>query len=141
MDSEAFFWKIMRGELPPPAAANTLGIVFTNVDAETGSVEAQFQGKVEFTNPAGNIQGGFLAAMLDDTMGPALAATLKAGEFAPTLNLNISFQRAAVVGVLTGRGRVLRKGRDVCFLSGELSQEGQVVATATATAIIRVLPR
>lgn len=141
MDTEAFFWKIMRNELPPPMAAETLGIVFKNIDAEAGTIEVEFQGKAEFTNPAGNIQGGFLSAMLDDTMGPALAATLSAGEFAPTLNLNVSFQRAATIGTLVGRGRVLRKGRDVCFLAAELWQAGQVVATATATAIIRALPK
>ncbi|OYU44123.1 MAG: phenylacetic acid degradation protein [Burkholderiales bacterium PBB4] len=141
MDDQAFFWKIMRNELPPPRAAETLGIVFRNIDAEAGIVEVEFQGKAEFTNPAGNIQGGFLAAMLDDTMGPALSATLRAGEFAPTLNLNVSFQRPASVGTLLGHGRILRRGKDVCFLAAELLQEGQVVATATATAIVRTLPR
>ncbi len=139
-DNEAFFWKVMRGELPAPRAAQTLGIVFKHIDGEAGTVEVEFQGKPEFTNPAGNIQGGFLAAMLDDTMGPALSATLKAWEFAPTLNLNVSFQRTATVGTLVGHDRVVRKGRDVCFLSAELWQNGQLVATATATAIIRALP-
>jgi uncharacterized protein (TIGR00369 family) len=139
MDNEAFFWKIMRKELPLPRVAETLGIEFKHIDGEAGTVEVEFQGRPEFTNPAGNIQGGILAAMLDDTMGPALAATLNAGEFAPTLNLNVSFQRAATVGTLVGRGRVLRKGRDVCFLAAELLQDGQVVATATATAIVRTL--
>ena len=79
----------------------------------------------------GNVQGGFLAAMLDDTMGPALAATLKEGEFAPTLNLNVSFERAAKVGPLSGKGRVVKKGRDVCFLAAELYQAGELVASAT----------
>jgi acyl-coenzyme A thioesterase PaaI-like protein len=36
-----------------------------------------------------------------------------------------------------GVGRVLRKGKDVCYLAGELSQNGELVATATATALIR----
>jgi uncharacterized protein (TIGR00369 family) len=95
MDKKAFFWRIMAGEIPPPRAAQTLGLVFKHIDAESGAVEAEFQAKPAFTNAAGNIQGGFLAAMLDDTMGPALAATLAAGEFAPTLNLNVSFERVA----------------------------------------------
>ena len=130
----------MSGELPPPPAAQTLGIVFQHIDGELGTVELELQGKPEFTNPAGNIQGGFLAAMLDDTMGPALAATLKQGQFAPTLNLNISFHRPAVVGLLQGKGRVVRRGKDVCFLSGELHQNGELIASATATAIVRSLP-
>ena len=64
-----------------------------------------------FTNPAGNIQGGFLAAMLDDTMGPALSATLGPNEFAPTLNLNVSFERPAVVGTIVGKGRIVKRGQ------------------------------
>lgn len=141
MDKQAFFWKIVAGELPAPKAAETLGIVFKHIDAEAGTIEVELQGKPEFTNPAGNIQGGFLAAMLDDTMGPALAATLKQGEFAPTLNLNISFHKPASVGVLTGKGRVVRRGRDICFLAGELHQGGELIASATATAIVRAMPK
>ena len=141
MDKEAFFWKIMAGELPPPNVAAVLGIEFKAVDAALGTIEVEFQAKTEFANPAGNIQGGFLAAMLDDTMGPALAATLAKGEFAPTINLNVSFEKAARVGiVIQGKGRVLKRGRELCFLAGELYQENQLVASATATAIIRRSP-
>jgi uncharacterized protein (TIGR00369 family) len=139
MDKQAFFWRIVAGESPAPKAAETLGIVFKEINAEAGTIEVELQGKPEFTNPAGNIQGGFLAAMLDDTMGPALAATLKQGEFAPTLNLNISFHRTASVGLLIGKGRIVKRGKDICFLAGELYQEGELVASATATASIRAM--
>ena len=127
----------MAGEVPPPQAAQTLGLVFRQVDGEAGAVEVEFTAKPEFTNPMGQVQGGFLAAMLDDTMGPALAATLAKNEFAPTLNLNVSFHRPARVGTLVGKGRVVRRGRDVCFLSGELTQAGELIASASATALIR----
>jgi acyl-coenzyme A thioesterase PaaI-like protein len=54
--------------------------------------------------------------MLDDTMGWELIAIVQ----------------------LVGRGRVVRKGRDVAFLAGELvDDQGKLVATATATAQIR----
>ena len=141
MDKQAFFWKIMAGELPPPGAAATLGVVFKQVDADAGTIEVEFQGRQEFTNPAGNIQGGFLAAMLDDTMGPALAATLAQGQFAPTLNLNISYHRPAVVGTFLGKGRVVKRGKDICFLAGELYQQGELIASATATAVVRSIPQ
>lgn len=138
-DPAAYFWQVQDGRLPPPRAAQTLGMRIVDVDAEAGSIEVRFSASEAFTNPAGHVQGGFLAAMLDDTMGPALAATCKAGEFAPTLSLNVSFLRPAVVGELTGRGRIVRRGREICFLAGELLQNGAVVATATATALIRPL--
>jgi uncharacterized protein (TIGR00369 family) len=137
MDKDAFFWKIMAGELPTPPAMKTLGGKIVRVDPVAATIEIEFQAKAEFANPAGHIQGGFLAAMLDDTMGPALAATLRKNQFAPTLNLNVSFQRTASVGTIQGSARVVRRGRDVCHLAGELSQNGEIVASATATALIR----
>jgi len=137
IDKNAYFWQVMEGRLPPPGAAKTLAIRFTHIDAEAGTIETAFEAGPEFGNPAGNVQGGILAAMLDDTMGPALAAMLGEGEVAPTLNLNVSFERPAHFGTIAGKGRVLKRGRDVCFLGGELYQDGQRVASATATAIVR----
>jgi len=41
---------------------------------------------------------------------------------------------------LTGRGRVVRRGKDIAFMAGELLDEsGQLVAAATATAQIRAV--
>ncbi len=137
VDKNALFWKMVDGRLPPPACARTLGMAFANIDPERGTIEVDFEAKPEFLNPAGNVQGGFLAAMLDDTMGPALVATLDAGEFAPTVNLNVQFHRPAKPGPLKGMGRVVMRGREVCQLSGELLQNDKIVATATATAVIR----
>lgn len=139
MDKNAFFWLVQDGHLPPPKAAETLGIQIIKVNGHEGVIEVSFEAIEAFTNPAGNVQGGFLAAMLDDTMGPALAATLKEGEFAPTLNLNVSFQAPARVGTLIGKGRIDKRGGQVCFLSSELLQDGKTIATANANALIRKL--
>lgn len=139
MNKNNFFFQIMDGRIAPPECAKTLGVKFTKVDAEAGTIEAEFEGRREFLNPAGNIQGGFLAAMLDDTLGPALVATLDEGQFAPTLNLNVQFHRPGKTGKFVGNGRVVSRGRDICHLAGELMQEGKIIATATATAAIRKL--
>jgi len=32
---------------------------------------------------------------------------------------------------------VIKRGKDVCYLAGELFQEGELIATATATALVR----
>jgi uncharacterized protein (TIGR00369 family) len=71
-------------------------------------------------------------------MGPALVATLGPGQFAPTTDLHVQFLRPTWPGRLTGRGRVVRGGKDVAFLAGELlNDSGRLVACATATAQIR----
>lgn len=139
MDKNAFFWQVHDGKLPLPKAAQTLATRIVSVDPEAGTIEVEFEARDEFTNPAGHIAGGFLAAMLDETMGPALGATLAAGESVPTINLNVQFLSVATPGQIQGRGRIQKRGREVCYLSGELLQRDKVVATATAANIIRKL--
>jgi uncharacterized protein (TIGR00369 family) len=135
---EGPFWDAVEGRAPLPAAAVTLGWELISICPEDGTIEVAFTASEAFLNPAGFIQGGFLAAMLDDTLGPALVAGLSPGDFAPTTDLHVQFLRPARPGRLLGRGRVVRRGRDVGFLAGELLDSGgTVVAVATATAQIR----
>jgi len=131
---------MQRGELPPPNIGKTFNTGFPEVDARAGTITVTFDIDERFLNPAGNVQGGIVTAMLDDTMGPALAAMLDDNQFAPTLNLNVSFIGPARVGKFTGKGKVIKKGRSVCYLQGELfDADGELVATATATAKINSL--
>jgi hypothetical protein len=70
------FWDVMEGRRKPPPATVLLGWELIAIDPDAGTIEVSFNAGEQFLNPAGQIQGGFLAAMLDDTMGPALVATL-----------------------------------------------------------------
>ena len=129
-----------KGGAPLPAAAVTLGWELVSVSPEQGTIEVAFTATEAFLNPAGVIQGGFLSAMLDDTLGPALVAGLLSTLATSPLRLTCmsSFCARLRPGRLLGRGRVVRRGRDVGFLAGELlDAEGAVVAVATATVQIR----
>jgi uncharacterized protein (TIGR00369 family) len=134
-------WDVLNGRREPPPAALLLGFELIAIDPEAGTIEVSFKAGEQFLNPAGHVQGGLLAAMLDDTLGPALVATLADGEWAPTLDLHVQFLASAKPGTLRGSGRVVRRGRDVAFLAGELrsADPDRLVATATATAMIRRL--
>jgi uncharacterized protein (TIGR00369 family) len=134
-DGESPFWAAARGEIPPPPAAKLLGWKVLEAEPGSGRIRVQFEATREFTNPLGNVQGGFLAAMLDDTLGPALATTFSEQEFAPTLELKINFIRPAKPGMLIGTGRVVHRGGTIAFLEGNLHDStGDLIATATATA-------
>ena len=134
------FWDVIDGRTAPPPAAVALGWDLLSVDPDAGTIEVAFTASDRFLNPVGVVQGGFLAAMLDDTLGPALVATLGPGQFAPTTDLHVQFLRPARPGRLVGRGRIVRRGKDIGFMSGELvDSSGAVVATATATAQIRTM--
>src|SRR4051812_30154884 len=100
------FWDGIEGRAPVPRAAATLGFQFIEADVENGTIELAFQATEDFTNPMGNVLGAFLAAMLYDTVGPALLATLNADQFQSTLDLNVRFLRPVRPGRIVGKGRV-----------------------------------
>jgi uncharacterized protein (TIGR00369 family) len=132
------FWDVMEGRRKPLPATVLLGWELIAIDPDAGTIEVSFNAGEQFLNPAGHIQGGFLAAMLDDTMGPALVATLDEGDWAPTIDLQVQFLSPASPGRLHASARVVRRGRDIGFLAGELrNASGDLVAVATATARIR----
>ena len=131
------FWDFVAGRVDPPPIAALLGFDLVAVDPNAGTIEVGFTATDQFRNPVGDVQGGILGAMLDDTLGPCLVATLDPGQWAPTLELHTHYLSPARVGRLVGRARVVKRGRAVAFLAGELSQGDVVVATATATALIR----
>jgi uncharacterized protein (TIGR00369 family) len=136
MKRESYFAKLQRGEAAPPPVTTTLGGRITVVDLEAGTLESEYVGAAEFANPAGQVQGGMLAAMLDDVTAFLVTATLGENEACATLNLNVSFLRPAVPGAIIGRAELARRGRDVCNVSGTLRQDGKVVATASATCMV-----
>ena len=96
---EGPFWDVMEGRVAPPPSAALLGWELVSVDPEAGTIEVAFTATERFLNPIGVVQGGLLAAMLDDTLGPALVATLGPGQFAPTTNLHVQFLRQARPGL------------------------------------------
>ncbi len=79
----ASFWDVVDGlaELPPITVL--LGFELLAVDRDAMTIEVGFTARPEFCNPTGDILVGVLAAMLDDTLGPALVATLGAGSGRP----------------------------------------------------------
>ena len=130
---------VRDGKEPLPPAAELLG--WKALSLEPGHVRVQYTAREEFYNPMGNVQGGFLAAMLDDAMGPAAFTLLEEGQFAPTLEIKVNFLRPAKAETLIAEGRVVHMARTVVFVEGTLATEdGSLIATATATARVVTSP-
>jgi uncharacterized protein (TIGR00369 family) len=139
MSSDLEQARAIFARFPTPACAETLGWHLRDADIAAGAIEIGFEGKPAFCNPAGYVQGGFLAAMLDDTMGPAVLVRSNGSLFTPTIELKVSFISPASPGLLIGRGRIVHMGRSIAFLEGSLcASGGELIATATASA--RLVP-
>jgi uncharacterized protein (TIGR00369 family) len=132
------FWDALEGRAPLPRAAATLGLELVDADVDQGTIELTFTGTEDFTNPTGNVLGAFQAAMLFDTVGPALLATLEPDQFQSTLELHVHFLRPVRPGRVIARGRVVHRVGDLAFLEASLFAGDQLIATATAVA--RVIP-
>lgn len=126
---------VAEGVVEMPPAAALLG--WKALELEPGHVRIRYTARAEFGNPQGAIQGGFLAAMLDDAMGPALMTLLEADQFAPTIEIKVNFMRPARPGAIIAEGRVVHRTNSLAFLEGSLqTEDGELIATGTATARI-----
>jgi len=119
---------------PSPTSAH-LGLELLAVDKAGGAVEMAFNASDKLCNKWGGIQGGNVAAMLDDAMAFAIGLNLDWGQISPTLELKVSMLAPARPGRLYAVGQVLRRGRSVGFVEGMLYDEaGQLLATGSSTA-------
>ncbi len=122
---------------PGPPCARLLGWRLLAHDETRGWIKVAFDGKADFLNPAGRVQGGILAAMLDDTMGPAVLVKSGGTLYPSSIDMNISFLSAAKPGPLVCEGAVLRLGKTVGFVEGRLmDQDGRVLVRATSSVML-----
>lgn len=120
--------------LPTPPCAELLGWRILDARPSEGWIRIGFDGRREFTNPAGFIQGGFLAAMLDDTMGPAIFTHTEGRLYSPTIDLHVTYFAPAKPGPLSGEARVLQLGKSIGFVEATLTDEtGTLIAKATSS--------
>ena len=138
--SEAGFYPDDAGQSPHTAL---LGSQFIGWDEATRTATMRFTVKREMCTWRGGVQGGLIAGYLDDVMGYAFVAAT-GGELAP-LNLDISMTLIRLIpegATIIGKGRVVKAGRRVVFLEGELlAEDGTIYARSTSTALPTPRPR
>jgi uncharacterized protein (TIGR00369 family) len=99
-----------------------------------GWIKVGFEGKQEFSNPAGFVQGGMLSAMLDDTMGPAVLVMSEGRLYTTTISMTVNFLAPARPGPIVAEARVTQLGKTIAFVEGKLmAEDGTLLATATAS--------
>jgi uncharacterized protein (TIGR00369 family) len=119
-----------------PESSELLGFHMLRVDQAAGEVEVRFEAKPAFRNTAGHVQGGFLTAMLDECTTVAGLIASGMSHVFPTLEMKVSFFRPASVGEIRGVGRVVKQGRTISFLEGDLYDlEGRHLARASVTSM------
>ena len=123
-------------------ASRYLGLEILEADKESRTVKVAFNAGPDLCNMWGGIQGGMVAAMLDDVMSLAVGLDLEWGQISPTLELKVSMLNAARPGRIIGTGRVIKRGKSVGFIEGELAdEEGKLLATGSSPATFVTLTK
>jgi len=127
--------KTALDNLALPPSAKLLGWHLLDARPKEGWIKVGFDGKAEFCNPAGFVQGGLLAAMLDDTMGPAVFMMTEGKLYTTTISLTVNFLAPARPGRITAEAKVTQLGKTIAFVEGKLTAEdGTLLATASVSA-------
>jgi uncharacterized protein (TIGR00369 family) len=117
-----------------PPCTETLGMRLTHVDQAAQLIRLEFDASPQFANPTGAIQGGFIAAMLDEAMSTCCIIASNVTMTAPTLEMKVSFLRPLFAGKALAEARILKLGRSTAFVEAELRDPaGELVAKASAT--------
>lgn len=73
----------------------------------------------------GTVHAGVIATLIDHTAGAAATTTVGEGRYVMTAEFKVSLLRPTRGGRLTCRARVLKPGRQVCFVEAEVYGEGE----------------
>ena len=127
---------IERFNARQPPTGILFGMKVLEVDQAEGRVRQSFAIDDRFCNPRGTVQGGIMAALLDDAA--AFAGIIALGEpgFIASLEIKVSYFAPALPGTLFAEGRCVKMGKSACFLEAELTDSsGKLLAKFTSTAI------
>jgi uncharacterized protein (TIGR00369 family) len=117
-----------------PPSSKLLGWHLLDARPNEGWIRIGFDGKPDFCNPAGFVQGGILSAMLDDTMGPAVLVMTEGKLYTATITMTVNFLAPAKPGKLIGEATVTQLGKTIAFVEARLmAEDGHTLATASAS--------
>ena len=128
------------GEEAPPAPHIWRTLGYRGVEQGGGRSVIEWEATPDycFHGPNGPIvHGGMVTTLLDTAMGGAVWSLLGETEHFVTADLRAEFLSSARPGKLRAVGTVVRENRRVVFCAAELFQDGELIASARCTQIVR----
>ena len=111
-----------------------------DLNTNDGTIEFEFDIEKKFCNPTGDVQGGLLSGMIDDTMALAFIMKTHFTKRPPTIEMKTNFLYPTRPGKANGYGKIVKAGKNLVFLEGKLVQNGKTVVTASSTGVIVDMP-
>jgi acyl-coenzyme A thioesterase PaaI-like protein len=124
--------RIRDYHFPPPVFAAMQG-EYLEFDPRNGSLTARFPILERYLNPYGIMQGGMIAAAVDNTLGP-LSVALASPNVTRTLEMKYSHPALPEMGYIIVHARLVeRDGPRLTFHARVSSPDGKKLATCKAT--------
>jgi uncharacterized protein (TIGR00369 family) len=100
-----------------------------------GEARVSMQVRPDMHNGVGWLQGGLFTALCDEAMALALFTVLDEGTGIATISESTSFLQGIRTGEIVAIGRVIKKGRSVAFMEGEVikSSDGSLLSQSKAS--------
>jgi len=120
-----------------PGLLKHLGFRLSSVEEATGTTVCEVDLRADLVNPAGMLQGGVIATLVDVAGGVA-AARATSSRVVFTSDLTLHYLAAGRIGPVRAVARVLRRGRTSVVVEVEVIDTGaddrlMTVATMTLT--------
>jgi uncharacterized protein (TIGR00369 family) len=121
----------------------TMGYVrMIELDQAVGRAVVEFEAKVNQCHSGNVVQGGFVTGWIDNAMATAAMAQANFEKVAMSLEVKISFFRAANPGPVIAEGWVERAGGRITFAEGLLrTPDGEIIAKGTSTLSMKPIKR
>lgn len=99
-----------------------------------GEVDISLELEPRHRNLVGTLHGGVIATLADTATGLALRTALEPGTSHLTSSLSVTFLSPGRSGLVTAKGRVIKRGRSFGYAEADVVDEaGGLLARATAT--------
>ncbi len=122
-------------QLPPPIFADMAG-EFVDLDMAAKTLTVRFPLQARYQNPMGTMQGGMIAAAIDNAIGP-LSFMVAAPNVTKTMEVTYlrpipaSVAEITVVAAFAGQN-----GRELTFVADVLRGDGAKLATARSVNVL-----
>ena len=125
----------MEGRAAPQNLGESLGLVRLVEDGSNGKAVLEVQATMAMCHSGGVVQGGFVTGWIDAAMANVVITQTGRALRPLTLEIKISFLKAAGPGRLFAEAWIERLGRTTAFMEGRLINErGEVLAKGSSTA-------
>ena len=121
----------------------TMGYVRTiEIDPAAGRAVVEFEARLNQCHSGNVVQGGSVTGWIDNAMATAAMAKANFEKVAMSLDIKISFFRAANPGPVIAEGWVEKAGGRTTFAEGLLrTTDGEIIAKGTSTIAMMPIKR